>query len=313
MRLISDIVSNILKNCPHWLLLAVVEILEIKNRCIRNKARRLAQIPPLNQLDLSTTKNSDTVFLLGSGSSICEIGEHRWTQMGQCDSFGFNFMVNHPFVPTHYFFEPSSRECFDIKLSLFAQRGEKYRNVIKILTPAFPTKAQEEMQFQMIPDIWKENLYEGGVYRTITRNQSELTSEIERLKRKGVFEPGRNHIYRLFKHMGTIHSLITVAVAMSYKNIVLCGIDIGNKGYFYDDVEIYPKLVEYTNNYRLKHYADLDNCSLTQTPTKLVMLELFRQVIKPAGINLYVENSSSGLFPDLAVAPASIYEQIDGH
>ncbi|MDX2479823.1 MAG: hypothetical protein QNK24_05755 [Desulfuromusa sp.] len=308
-----DLSAELIRRSPHLLLRFVLALAEIKNRKIRKDARHGAKIPPLGSVGLVDTKNSDTVFLLGSGSSINEISEEKWSQIAKFDSFGLNFTVCLPFVPTHYFFEACFEEVTNVLFQFYEKRGEDYSGVLKILSASFPTSTEMEYRFVNFPEPWSSNIYSAGVYRTVTRTESELVSEIGRLKKLGVFDIGRSHVNTLFKHMGSVSSLITLAGAMSYKNIVLCGFDITNPAYFYDDVERYPDMERYATKVRPKLAQFPSNRSALQTPGSMVIMELKKQVLDPAGIHLYVENSLSGLYPEVELAPDSLYETQTNH
>lgn len=303
-----DLSAEFIKRSPHVLLRFVLALVEVKNRKIRKNARQAAKIPPLGNIDLSTTKNSDTVFLLGSGSSINEISEKKWSQIAGFDSFGLNFTVCLPFVPTHYFFEACIEEITDLLFEFYEKRGEDYRDVVKIFCASFPTSTEMEYRFVDFPKPWRNNIYSAGVHRTVTRTDRELINEIVRLKNRGVFDVGRKRVDALFKHMGSVSSLITMAGAMSYKNIVLCGFDIVNPAYFYDDVRKYPDMENFATVVRPKLAKDMSQRTALQTPGSRVIMELKKQVLDPVGIHLYVENSSSGLYPEVDLAPDSLYE-----
>src|SRR5690554_5249502 len=55
--------------------------------------------------NLITYKNSNILFILGSGPSINEITEDQWTHISACDSIGFNWFLVHSHVPTYYHME----------------------------------------------------------------------------------------------------------------------------------------------------------------------------------------------------------------
>src|SRR5690625_2390488 len=56
--------------------------------------------------ELSTDRLAkDTVFILGSGESINFLEAHKWKDISDNDSIGFNFWPIHEFIPTYFTFE----------------------------------------------------------------------------------------------------------------------------------------------------------------------------------------------------------------
>jgi len=94
---------------------------------------------------------------------------------------------------------------------------------------------------------------------------------------------------------------------MRYRRIVLCGIDLKNSEYFYQDPDLYPE----TSHVRFQP-QDQVHLGLTPMPwmitTDTVLLELKRQVLDPLGIEIYVENRSSALWPVIPAAPEELFD-----
>ncbi len=78
------------------------------------KLARKKQLQTIDQLDISRYKQSDTVFILGSGASINALSSADWEKVKKADSIGFNYFLVHDHVPTYYFYEtPYSSLYFD--------------------------------------------------------------------------------------------------------------------------------------------------------------------------------------------------------
>src|SRR5205823_1453288 len=155
------IIKNLIKKLPHPLFLRAY----LAWYCLRDlrryrKVRRSLGIALLHQVDLSTYKKSDTIFLLGSGPSINHISPDRWACIAQHDSIGFNFWVLHPFVPTLYSFEaidhvrrPDVHAAFRAAIE---RRAADYREVPKIVTELKHAAAQKLLE---LPADFRQNLY----------------------------------------------------------------------------------------------------------------------------------------------------------
>ena len=89
---------------------------------------------------------------------------------------------------------------------------------------------------------------------------------------------------------------------MGYKRIVLCGIDLSKQDYFYQHRELYPESADW-------EFATRKDVHLTarrlpwMVPAPQVIEAFKKCVLDPTGVELFVENRSSTLFPEIAEAP----------
>lgn len=280
----------------------------LRSRTRANYVMRRAGIPSVEKCDLKGLKRTDILFVLGSGSSINRISSERWKVISACDSVGFNFWLYHPFVPTMYFFEnidtfyiPTMTQAF---LKVVFERAVDYRNTPKVamdLHKFGPTTVSD------LPQTWKHALY--GVHSFVlpARNESELAYGLSYLVRRGVFNQS-DRFETLFKYCSTVTSIISLGVRLGYKKIVLCGVDLKDSRYFYQDPDFYPQ----TKNLE---FVDCNRPHLTNVvtawrlPISTVLMEMKRQILEPEGIELYVENRDSALFPEIAEVPAFIFQK----
>lgn len=273
-------------------------------------ARRLLNISLFNELDTSTIKTSDTVFILASGSSINDISDEKWNGISAHDSFGFNFWLVHPHTPTLYVFEaidPSIRNGFGAEViakyhEVQRVHEDRYEDVPKIVGDLSP----ERMGFiRELPAGWKENLYTLPSIPALARNASELEQNLKFLDELGVFAKTKR-ISRVFKYRASLSKMISLAVMMGYEKIVLCGVDLVHSEYFYQDAERYPRMAEFRSSRPTsKHTTSIPKPMLCSINTTIEQME--KQVLDPRGIELYVENPTSGLHPALPVAPEEIF------
>src|ERR1035441_1165666 len=97
--------KTLAKKLPHPLLLRIHHYYDLHRKSILARAVSVrTDLPLLETLDLSRIKTSDTVFVLGSGWSINEIGDERWKVIGRHDSIAMNFWPAHALVPRIYMF-----------------------------------------------------------------------------------------------------------------------------------------------------------------------------------------------------------------
>jgi hypothetical protein len=267
-----------------------------------------AGIPSLEQYDFKSLKRTDILFVLGSGSSINRISPERWKIISAYDSVGFNFWLFHPFVPTMYFFEnidtfyiPTMTRAF---LKVASERAADYRNTPKVamdLHKFGPTTVFD------LPKTWRHALY--GVHSSVlpARNESELAYGLSYLIRRGIFDRS-DRFEMLFKYCTTVTLMISLAVRLGYKKIVLCGVDLKDSRYFYQDPDLYPqtKNLEFLDC-KKPHLTDV--VTAWRLPVSTVLMEMKRQILDPSGVELYVENRNSALFPEIAEVPAVIFQK----
>ena len=91
----------------------------------------------------------------------------------------------------------------------------------------------------------------------------------------------------IFKQATTLSSLVALAIRMQYRTIVLCGVDLNDSEYFYQDPILYPDSAEL--EFRARNQPHLTNQPMPWRITiKSVILEMKRQLMDPEGIQLYV-------------------------
>ena len=269
--------------------------------------RRAYGIALLKELELN--RHSDTVFVLGSGSSINAISPERWQTIAGHDSIGFNLWPIHPFVPTFYFIECATRarsaEFFQDYNQVASRRAADYASVPKVVTELESAAGGEEFAGR---HQWRSTLYTVPTIPVPARNEEEFAAGLRDLRQRGLFQPA-TRVRRLFKQANSLSMLLSLAVVLGYRNIVLCGIDLRDGLYFYQDETLYPDTADW-------QFAPKSRPHLTNTPkawriTTEVIVRQFKQVVlDPAGIRLYVENRVSALWPGVDEAPASMWEGV---
>ncbi len=274
------------------------------------QARRQIGMPLLQELDLSKVKKSNTIFILGSGSSINKISPHKWQIISSHDSIGFNFWFCHKHIPTFYTFEPASYnykipECPKLETLMakvfheeVAKKEAEYSSVIKFITDLYPDRISF---IKDLPDGFRQNLYAVPIVSAFARNELELDANIRYLLNTDVFHPS-SQIDKLFKFRATLSALITFAIKLGYQRIVLCGIDLNNPAYFYQDPQQYPNMASFYSSPPGQIHDTLKPLPI-MVPIDLIIYEMKRQILDPRGIEIYVENPSSALFPRISLAP----------
>lgn len=304
-------IRSLAKHLPHPLLYRLYHHTRLREESARTaKVAALAGLPLLQTLNLGSLRASDTLFILGSAWSINEISSERWRTIGRHDSIGINFWPVHPFVPRFLHFEnmtyDDQPEMYDALLSILERRSEAYVNTLKIVTEVNPT-GQRQTIFEL-PETMKRNLYIGFSMPVVARNEEELRAGIRYMQSIGAFSP-HDKVAWLFKYGGSVIAMMTLAVLMEYKRIVLCGVDLNKQDYFYHDRERYPECADW--EFVPRKDAHLTTRQLPWLVPAQVAVNIFKELIlEKAGIELYVESPISTLYPKVRLAPLSLFEEL---
>lgn len=297
---------SLAKRLPHPVLMRLHQRHQLAQQlALAREVSHRTELPLLETLDLSRHKTSDTVFVLGSGASVNQISEEKWKIIGNHDSIAMNFWLTHPFVPGIFLFEnikpgEDLELMFRVFRDLLQRRAFDYRNTVKIISEFAPL-SYRQLALD-IPDAFRPYLYIGHSANIVARNEKELVAGIHYMIGKGTFQR-RDHIAWHFKCGGSVLAALSMAVCMAYRRIILCGIDLGNAEYFYQDPKKYPEASEW--EFVPRNQPHLMARRFTWgLPSQVVIPEFKRQVLDPAGIELFVENRSSALFPGIPELPA---------
>jgi hypothetical protein len=264
--------------------------------------------PTIHNSSLDNHKSSDTVFILGSGSSINDITSSIWQHIDSHDSMGLNRWPVHDFVPTFHVFEMSVRSDnanFNKDYwKMLSLRSEDYDNTPIILknTPGSAQKLSRER----IPEklVGKIILSADTSYSELTYGSDSIKLNkklLAYLKRTGRFEPGNS--YPIYRKRASISYLIHLAVKLGYQRIVLCGVDMVDSEYFFEENDSYYKDKPYPIP---KHESDdkegehkTNDPDYGELTLEKVIYQMNNIILKPSGIELFVENTKSALHPEV--------------
>lgn len=185
-------------------------------------------------------KNSSTLFILGSGSSVNSYNENKWDTIRNHDSIGLNFWPIHDFTPDYYTFElPREERMRNCLYELLNIKSDEYSDV-PILLKNISTLSNE-IEIGRLPREIVSNIYLSSEVPIPWdgNNSKSLSRGCHILRRLGYFSPGK---IDLLPHLvGSISYLTSFALKMGYESIVLCGVDLNNPEYFYTDESDYYK------------------------------------------------------------------------
>ena len=195
---------------------------------------------------------------------------------------------------------------FDALQGLLQRRAEDYGNTVKIVSELQPLESRQ-LILEM-PHAFCRNLYVGYSVGVVARTEPELIAGLRYLRQQRAFSPA-DHIPWHFRYQSSVTSAISLATRMNYRRIILCGIDLGKAEYFYHDPERYPEACNWEFMPRDQPHL-MARRFAWGLPTQEAIYLLKQEVLDPAGIELFVENGSSKLFPKIAQAPPSLFEDL---
>lgn len=305
-------IRSLAKNLPHPLLCRLYHHTALREAFAWIvKAAELAGLPMLETLDLHSLRSSDTLFILGCAWSINDISDLRWRVIAKHDSVGINFWPAHPFVPRFYYISNIQFDdwpvIFDAFNGLLNRRAEAYRNTVKIITAEVHDPKPRQLVFEL-PQGITSNLYLGFSLPVAARSEKELQAGIRYMRSLGVFTP-RAHVTWLFKYGGAVSALLTLAVLMGYKRIVLCGVDLNKQEYFYHDRERYPEFANWELMPRSEPHLTTQRHPW-RVPAQSAVYIFKEMILDPAGIELFVESPASTLYPRVPLASHVLFDEL---
>ncbi len=242
----------------------------VKNEFAMRHYRRL------NKDELISSRKSDTVFIFGSGYSLNEIPDSEWREMARHDTIGFNWFVHQNFIRVdyHLFREISTS---DLDPAVWKPAIVQYANLIKGNHHYENTIFAVQGEFRALNGnrlISMHLLPRGNkVYRFRTKSRS-------------IYQPPTKSIREGLVHgSGTLVSVVNLAYCLGWKNIVLVGVDLYDKRYFWLDKE--ETRIGY-NNQKVDH-----NLPHNTTDRTIPFMSQWRELMEHEGIRLSVYNPKS--------------------
>jgi hypothetical protein len=199
-------------------------------------------------------------------------------------------------VPKIYAFESLWTDCemFPRFMQFFEQRAHDYRDTVKIVSNVEDCDFKGQLLYSA-PEEFKLKMYVVLGVPVVARNLEELRRGLRFIQTKGGFSQGAPASW-LFKYGGSVTAMISLALRIGYKRIVLCGIDLGQQEYFYQNPDFYPESAHW-------EFAPRNEPHLTTrrleylVPAQEVVWTMDEEILRPSGVELLVENKSSTLYP----------------
>jgi hypothetical protein len=258
----------------------------------------------LRTFDPRSVKRSDTLFILGSGSSINDLSDRDWELVAAHDSVGFNFWPIHPFVPTYFFYEPCVHEDRTALMAarLRARREDYSRTVLFSLIGRW---LQMNRPREAYDDDLIARTYFFSAYTFPSNSTSVVTAALRLWAARARARRGEWNRTGITGHRTTADTAMCFGYLCGYRRLVLLGVDLSNSRYFWEtdpsryDPEYFPR--------NINMGSDSPHNVATPYPYGLLADDYFtlfnRLVLRPAGVELFVGSEQSKLYPRIPLFP----------
>jgi hypothetical protein len=275
--------------------------------------------PRITEFPLLNYKSSDTLFILGSGGSINDISDEKWSHIDEHDSVGLNRWPVHSHVPTYHVFElpPESEGFWEDYRELLNRRRHEYEDIPIILKDV--ARISDSIETHHLPEWLVGNL----IVSCDTNFGRAIHADVERNEKLLRYLDSRSYFSRdgdikvLYRKRGSISYLIHFGIVLGYKKIVLCGVDMVDSKYFFDqksdeyvrdDVPVptasaSPEQSDNKQKGSVHRKEDsihrTNDTSVSPLTLEQVIYSMNDAVLERNGVNLYVENAKSALHPNV--------------
>lgn len=271
------------------------------------------------KLRVADYKKSDTLYVLATGGSINFLPAEAWDDIRASDSLGINFWLFHKHVPTWLSCElsrtPSDAE---ILMRVLEKRLPDYQDTAFLLKDIHKLDERYPKWNQEFPLCRINHCYTLFSPSVRGRSESSLRLSLRWSRRLGLFEK-KGTLWALPMKRATVFLAMSFGLMAGYKRIVLCGVDLNNTAYFYDD-ESYqksdgmpatPRLPTTSEKLEQRYASEgvkmnrapnpaIHNTidpALNSLPMDAIIHAFNEEVLKPKGVELFVALPSSKLHP----------------
>ena len=251
-------------------------------------------------------KSSETLIILGGGTSINDLHDNFWQFAAQHDTLAINWWIYHSFVPDFWMIESSwklrERHVWDKQMQL---KANLYKDVIwfhhkphRETLPSMLSITEQE-----ITDVFQKVIFARFPQhsRFFMYNRREYAEWPRRLHE--LFQGSRSDLIDYFlptDMTGTLSCAVTFGYKMGYTRIVLAGIDLNSPFYFWSHKKgWYHRRVDDGYIFGKKNHTTEERIGVKDRPISRVIMDIHDCVLVPEGITMQVASMKSLLHPQL--------------
>lgn len=238
----------------------------------------------------------EKLFILGSGSSINRLSSNQWNEISKNTSIGLNLWFIHDFIPTFYSFEQSSDYEIREKVNkIIIKKAKDYQKTPIVLKDLygkdFDLTKLPKLDFRVPIDI----SIPGDTVKQFRKG-------LKKIRRFNKLKLTNKNI--LFKKRASISMMVMIGWQLGFKEIILCGVDLNNTRYFYEENSSYykskgidvPESGQKKDSVHKTINKEFGNLTIDQ-----VIYSINDILLKPDGIKLYTAFSDSALSEKLPI------------
>lgn len=187
---------------------------------------------------LTPDKGSETLFILGGGTSVNSLTPENFETIGQGVSIGINAWAIHDFVPDAYALETAANSNPDDADTSYITKRLTRSEVLHreprflFLRPTLPATPRNLVQ---VPPGLQSVSFMYGRANLITRRTRNIVVDSARLL--DAYVDGNVPRNVLPDNGATVFRLLYFGILQGFRSIVLVGIDLDHRGYFWQAPE----------------------------------------------------------------------------
>lgn len=250
------------------------------------KSRFIVSWPVISVGDLKHEKTSDTLVIMGAGSSINELDARTWKEFDEYDVAGVSYSCLLPIKQKFYFYETPSVE------GLVTQH---YNVLLPIILDGIENKKIENAiwrnPYERSPRLSKflDGFRRVVVSSTLTRDPNVLRRLIKTLNFLRIGS------YAMIQSRSLIFAIAHLGMSMNYKNIIFCGVDLNGSPYFFENNKDY-KDMDLSNPFSFDEKANNNNFHATSDPALGMPIDVALKVlVEQSNVNFFVTSNDSRL------------------
>ena len=166
----------------------------------------------LTEQELLATRHSDTAFVFGSGRSLIDIPDDEWTRMAAYDTISLREFPRQEWIRADYHL--TSEVDFVNEYAERLRENPHYADTAFVIQEGFRAECGNEL-------VGRGLFPQGARIFRYRRRRSRIAS------------PSRSFAHGLVHGSSSIFDATNFAYLMGYRQIVLVGVDLYNKEYFW--------------------------------------------------------------------------------
>ena len=241
------------------------------NTWILDKSVSPSYYQNLSEKELIASRKKDTVFIFGSGYSLNTISEKEWKFFESYDTVGFSWFVYQNWIRSDFHLIRGISD-WDFDKSIWKSDLKKYFDLINSKSHYSNTTFLIQKGFSAI-----------NGNRTVGLKLLPKGSTIFRWEKSKGPEPKFNFNEGLTHNNSVLDETVNFAFLMGWKHIVLVGVDLYDRRYFWLPPDK-SRLIDTVRNFTYKDPAK---------DGKVAFIDKWKKIFEQYNVNLYVYNPKS--------------------